>query len=43
MIAKKFVSGGKQATKNTDSDMPKKLSYAAISDITGMDKETVRR
>ena len=26
-----------------NSDMPRKLSYAAISDITGIDKETVRR
>ena len=25
------------------SDLPKKLSYAAISDMTGIDKETVRR
>ena len=29
--------------ENTDSDIPRKLSYAAISDITGIDKETVRR
>ena len=29
--------------KNTNSDLPRKLSYAAISDITGIDKETVRR
>jgi hypothetical protein len=26
-----------------NSDMPQKLSYAAITDITGIDKETVRR
>ena len=26
-----------------NSDMPQKLSYAAIADITGIDKETVRR
>jgi len=25
------------------TEMPQKLSYAAISDITGIDKETVRR
>jgi DNA-binding FadR family transcriptional regulator len=25
------------------TEMPRKLSYAAISDITGIDKETVRR
>ena len=29
--------------KDDKSKMPKKLSYAAISDITGIDKETVRR
>ena len=29
--------------KNKNSDMPRKLSYSAISDITGIDKETVRR
>ena len=29
--------------ENIPSDMPRKLSYAAISDITGLDKETVRR
>ena len=26
-----------------NSDMPQKLTYAAITDITGIDKETVRR
>ena len=29
--------------KDDKSKIPKKLSYAAISDITGIDKETVRR
>ena len=29
--------------KDDKSKTPKKLSYAAISDITGIDKETVRR
>ena len=29
--------------KNINSDVPRKLSYAAISDISGIDKETVRR
>ena len=33
----------KTSDENTDSDMPRKLSYAAVSDITGIDKETVRR
>ena len=28
---------------NIQTKMPKKLSYAAISEITGIDKETVRR
>lgn len=28
---------------NTQTKMPRKLSYAAISEITGIDKETVRR
>ena len=28
---------------NIQTEMPQKLSYAAISDITGIDKETVRR
>ena len=28
---------------NIQTKMPQKLSYAAISDITGIDKETVRR
>ena len=27
----------------SDSDLPQILSFAAISDITGIDKETVRR
>ena len=31
------------SNKNDKSKIPKKLSYAAISDITGIDKETVRR
>ena len=29
--------------ENVKTKMPRKLSYAAISDITGIDKETVRR
>jgi len=29
--------------KDDKSKIPKRLSYAAISDITGIDKETVRR
>ena len=29
--------------QNINGDIPKKLSYAAISEITGIDKETVRR
>ena len=29
--------------KDVQTKMPRKLSYAAISDITGIDKETVRR
>ena len=28
---------------NTKSSLPRKLSYASISDISGIDKETVRR
>ena len=28
---------------NIQTKMPRKLSYASISDITGIDKETVRR
>ena len=32
--------GGNQYTK---SNLPRKLSYASISEITGIDKETVRR
>ena len=28
---------------NIQTNMPQKLSYAAISEITGIDKETVRR
>ena len=28
---------------NSQTKMPRKLSYAAISEITGIDKETVRR
>ena len=38
-IRKQWEEGG----KDIKSDMPRKLSYAAISDITGIDKETVRR
>ncbi len=38
-IREKWLLGN----ENVDSDMPRKLSYAAISDITGIDKETVRR
>jgi DNA-binding FadR family transcriptional regulator len=29
--------------QTSNSDLPKKLSFAAIADITGVDKETVRR
>ena len=28
---------------NTQTELPRKLSYASISEITGIDKETVRR
>ena len=38
-IREQWLSGN----ENTSSDMPRKLSYASISDITGIDKETVRR
>ena len=38
-IRKQWEAGG----EGIKSDMPRKLSYAAISDITGIDKETVRR
>ena len=38
-IRERWEKGG----ENSDSQMPRKLSYAAISDITGIDKETVRR
>ena len=31
------------AGKGVQTKMPRKLSYASISDITGIDKETVRR
>ena len=33
----------RSGSKDTNSNMLRKLSYAAISDITGIDKETVRR
>ncbi len=38
-IRKQWLSGN----ENINREMPRKLSYAAISDITGIDKETVRR
>ena len=38
-IRKKWEVGG----ADIQTKMPQKLSYAAISDITGIDKETVRR
>ena len=38
-IRKQWEAGG----ANIHTKMPQKLSYAAISDITGIDKETVRR
>ena len=38
-IREQWVSGN----ENSNSEIPRKLSYAAISDITGIDKETVRR
>ncbi len=39
VIRELWVAGG----EDKKTEMPRKLSYAAISDITGMDKETVRR
>ena len=38
-IREHWVAGG----LDKKTEMPRKLSYAAISDITGIDKETVRR
>ena len=38
-IREHWEAGGKGA----QTKMPRKLSYAAISEITGIDKETVRR
>ena len=38
-IRKKWEAGD----TNIQTKMPQKLSYAAISEITGIDKETVRR
>ena len=38
-IRKQWEAGG----ANTHTKMSQKLSYAAISEITGIDKETVRR
>ena len=39
VIRERWVSSG----KDKESGMPLKLFYAAISDISGIDKETVRR
>ena len=39
VIREQWESGG----KDKESEMPLKLSYAAISGISGIDKETVRR
>ena len=39
VIRKQWEAGN----TNIQTKMPKKLSYAAISEITGIDKETVRR
>ena len=39
VIRKQWEAGN----TNIQTKMPQKLSYAAISDITGIDKETVRR
>ena len=39
IIREHWERGGKDA----ETKIPRKLSYAAISDITGIDKETVRR
>ena len=38
-IREQWEAGG----KDVQTKMPRKLSYAAISEITGIDKETVRR
>ena len=38
-IRERWEAGG----KDIQSDVTRKLSYAAISEITGIDKETVRR
>ena len=38
-IREQWVAGD----TNIQTKMPRKLSYAAISEITGIDKETVRR
>lgn len=38
-IREHWLAGG----EDKKTEMPRKLSYAAISDITGIDKETVRR
>ena len=39
VILERWESGG----KNKESEIQRKLSYSAISDMTGIDKETVRR
>ena len=39
----KYGGRGNRATKPLSVICPKKLSFAAIADITGIDKETVRR
>ena len=38
-----IIKQWKAGSTNTQTKMPRKLSYAAISEITGIDKETVRR
>ena len=38
-----IIKQWKAGDTNTQTKMPRKLTYAAISEITGIDKETVRR